>query len=77
MEPSWKSHAIVYFYGVARRRNWKCGYTQLEAATFNHVHAQLQPLGSVALALEITTPSSGMKAQVSLQTTIEPHDLAN
>ena len=27
----------------ARWRHWKCGYTQLEAATINHLHAPLQP----------------------------------
>ena len=36
---------------------------------------QLQPWSSAALVPKFTTLKSGMKAQVSLETTIEPHDL--
>ena len=53
----------------------KCSCTQLEAATINHLHAQLQLLSSAALVPKFTTLKSGMKAQISLETMIEPHNL--
>ena len=40
-----------------------------------HSMPQLQPYCSAALVPKFTTLKSGMKAQVSLETTIEPHDL--
>ena len=36
---------------------------------------QLQPRCSAALVPKFSTMNSGMKAQASLETTIEPHDL--
>ena len=36
---------------------------------------QLQPWCSAALVPKLTTLKSGMKAQVNLETTIEPYDL--
>ena len=37
-----ESHAIelnLFLWCEARRCHWKCGYTKLEAATINHLHA--------------------------------------
>ena len=47
MEPSRKSHAIemsLFLWRDARWRHWNCGYTQLYAATINHLHVPVTAL---------------------------------
>ena len=54
------------------------GYTKVKAAAITHVQdcrPQLHPLCSAALLPKFMTQKSGMKAKVSLETMIEPHDL--
>ena len=45
MEPSSKNHAIqwdLFLWSNARWRYWKCGlYTQLKAATINHLQISI------------------------------------
>ena len=47
MEKSQKSHAIelsLFLWSNARWHHWKCGFTQLEAATINHLHNPVKAL---------------------------------
>ena len=47
MEPPRKSHAIelsLFPWHNARWCHWKCGYTQLQAATINYLHAPVTAL---------------------------------
>ena len=79
LEPSQKSHAIELSYF--------CGALPDDATESVATHSsrlqpsiicmpQLQLWCSAALVPKFTTLKSGTKAQVSLETTIEPHDLA-
>ena len=73
-EPSQESYAIessLFMWLCARWRHWKCCDTQIEVATINHLHTQLQYMCSGALVTEFTTLTSGVKAQVSVESTIE------
>ena len=64
-------HAIelrLLLWRWAKWRHWKCDYTQLKAATINH-------LCSAAVIPKFMTLRSEMKTPVSLETTIELHVL--
>ena len=79
MEPSRKCHAFelnLFLWRNARGRHWKCGYTHSSRLQPSSIcMPQLQSWCSAALVPKFTTLKSGMKAQVSFETTIEPHDL--
>ena len=38
------NRVYLFLWRNARWRHWKCGYTQLEAATINHLHAPVTAL---------------------------------
>ena len=40
---------VVFLWCYARWGHWMCGYTQLEAATINHLHAPVTALCSAAM----------------------------
>ena len=54
---------ISFLWCYARWHHWNCSYTQLEAATFNHLHSPIT-LYSAVLVSKFT--KSGMKVQISL-----------
>ena len=76
MEPSRKCHAFelnLFLWLDARGRRWKCGYIH-SSKLQPSIIGMPQSWCSAALP-KFTTLKSGMKAQVSFETTIKPLDL--
>ena len=81
-ESSRKSHAIeliLYMWHYARWCHWKCYVATYSSKLQPSIICmpQLQPWCLAALVTKFTTLKSGMKAQVSCETTIEPHELVH
>ena len=79
MEPSRKCHAFelsLFLWRNAKVRQWKCGYTHSSRLQLSSIcMPQSQTWCLTAHVPKFTILKSGMKAQVSFETTIEPRDL--